>query len=179
MSKEICSFIASFVLAGFRDKYPRTPLEHDNWLHYALSFLGAKPCRAGGRVGPTVGVRLAPGTLNPCVCSHTRAACSTHVLSVDPRGSTHPCESVRMHVCAHMPCVRSWIPQDLNTSVRVGVGVCAGMLPVHSSAPAQPAVIAARLFSLLLFLDFFFLLKTQHLIISHPRNITAFSQQLN
>lgn len=84
-----------------------------------------------------------------------------------------------MHVCAHMPCVRSWIPQDLNTSMRVGVGVCADMLPVHSSAPAQPAEIAARLFSLLLFLDVFFLLKTQHLIISHPRNITAFSQQLN
>lgn len=42
---------------------------------------------------------------------------------------------------------------------------------------AQIAMITARLFSLLLFLDCFFLLKLLHLIVSHPGNITAFSWQ--
>lgn len=42
---------------------------------------------------------------------------------------------------------------------------------------AQLTASPARLFSLLLFLGWFSLLKAQHLIVSHPGNITAFSWQ--
>lgn len=75
MNKEIGFFIAWFILAGFRDKDPRTPPEHDNQLHDALSFPGAKPCRAGGRAGPTAGVRLSLGTPNPCLRLFTHTCC--------------------------------------------------------------------------------------------------------
>lgn len=75
VSKEIRSFITWFVLAGFRDKDPRAPLEHDNRPRYALSFPGAKPCRAGGRAGPTAGARLDLGTLHPRVRLFTHTSC--------------------------------------------------------------------------------------------------------
>lgn len=75
VSKEICSFITWFVLAGFRDNDLRTPLEHDNWLHGVLLFPGAKPCRARGREGLTEGVRLGLGTPNPHRRLFTHTCC--------------------------------------------------------------------------------------------------------
>lgn len=113
-----------------------------------------------------VGAKLCLDTLSP----------PRHAARSWIPGITQPWEGVRAHMWAHMLCARSSIAQDVNASMRVGVCVCASSSCAWLH-PTPLAVCAARLFSLLLFLDCFFLLRCQHLIVSHPGNITAFSWQ--
>lgn len=133
-------------------------------------------------LAPVHGVHLArsPERLEPsgavgvhsCVCTPEPTQPRCPAASQGSR----PCQGVQAHVCAHMPCARSW---SHRTRVPAGEWVCAFVRarcwPRLRSA--QLAAIAARLFSLLLFLVCFFLLRRQHLIVSQPGNITAFSWQ--
>lgn len=162
MSAGFCCSVAWFLLAGLRDRVLGTIPEHDNRPHYRLPFPGAKPGSAGAEQDLQQGWGAGSGR-------------TLVLLAAGYRGHMHPLAVSYTHMCAHMHVPGS---RGGDTSV----SGC-GCLWVHARraqlSPAQLAVTAVGLLSLLLLPDFVFLLKTWHLIISHLRNMAAFSQQLN
>lgn len=159
-----CCSVAWFLLAGLKDRDLGTIPEHDNGPRYRLPFSGAKPGSAGAEQDPQWGWGggVALGTHSCC-------------RGLDAGGHTHPLAVSYTHVCAHVHVPGS---RGGDTSVS-GCGCLWGHGPCAQLSPVQPAASAARLLSLLLLSDFFFLLQTWRLIISHLRNVAAFSQQLN